>query len=180
VTLSPPVRVLALVGALALTGLAAFLFLVGRGSQSGVPSTSAVVIHSPSRQAKARAGTQAGKPATPAVHQTRIALVPGLPDGIADALRVHRFVIVTVYVPGASVDAFVRSEAQAASATTRAGYVGVSARSETALARLVAKTGVLPDPAVVIMRRPGTVATTLGIADRETIAQAVLQARGRR
>ena len=179
-TLSPPVRVVALVGALALTGAAAFLFLVGRGSQSSAPSTSAVVIHSPSRQAKTGAGAQAAKPSTPAVHRTRIALVPGLPDGIADALRVHRVVIVTVYVPGASVDAFVRGEARAASAATRAGYVGVSARSETALARLVAKTGVLPDPAVVIMRRPGTVATTLGVSDRQTIAQAVLQARGGR
>jgi hypothetical protein len=107
-------------------------------------------------------------------------LVSGLPGAVAHALRYSRVVVVAVYVPGASVDAYVRGEARAAAKMSRAGYVGVSASSEAALGRLVSKTGVLPDPAVVVIKRPGTVTATLSVADRETIAQAVLQARTRR
>ena len=44
----------------------------------------------------------------------------------------------------------------------------------------MAKTGVLPDPAVLVIRRPGVVEATLGVTDRETVAQAVAQARARR
>ena len=43
---------------------------------------------------------------------------------------------------------------------------------------LVAKTGVLPDPAVVVVRRPGVVTATLGVSDRETVEQAVAEAKG--
>ena len=173
-TLHPPVRVVAIVAGLVLAGIAAFVLLLGRGLvSSGTPAAPSSVQHG------SRSGT-AHVPSKPVAKPARVHLVAGLPDGIADELRVHRVVIVTVYVPGASVDAYVRGEAQAAAGTTRAGYAGVSTESETALGRLVAKTGVLPDPAVVIMKRPGVVATTLGVADRDTIAQAVVQARGGR
>jgi hypothetical protein len=175
VTLHPPVRVVAIVAGLVLAGIAAFLLLVGRGLiSSGTPAAAPSTV-----QHGSQPGTLHARP-KPAAKPARVHLVAGLPDGIADELRVHRVVIVTVYVPGASVDAYVRSEARAAAGTTRAGYAGVSTASETALGRLVAKTGVLPDPAVVIMKRPGVVATTLGVADRDTIAQAVAQARGGR
>jgi hypothetical protein len=42
---------------------------------------------------------------------------------------------------------------------------------------LLAKTGVLPDPAVIVLERPGVVRATLGVTDRVTVAQAVAQAR---
>lgn len=85
--------------------------------------------------------------------------------------------VVAVYMPGASVDAVVRREARAAAIWARAGYVPISALSERLVRPLVAKTGVLPDPAVVIVKRPGLVTATLSVADRNTIAQAVVQAK---
>jgi hypothetical protein len=186
-TLSPPVRVFALVGATALAGLAAFMFLVGRGTSTGSSETVAPVTHASHAQTQAQSHTgahsstkSASKAGSTAVRPKPVTLASGLPDGIAHALRYSRVVVVAVYVPGASVDGFVRGEAQAAARMSRAGYVGVSASSAAALQKLFTKTGVLPDPAVVIMRRPGTVTATLGVADRETIAQAVLQARAGR
>jgi hypothetical protein len=41
----------------------------------------------------------------------------------------------------------------------------------------VGKTGVLPDPAVLVVRRPGVVAAKLSVSDRLTISQTVAQAR---
>jgi len=80
-------------------------------------------------------------------------------------------------MPNAAVDAAVRTEARAAAARSRAGYVAISALDERLVQSLVAKTGVLPAPAVLVVKRPGVVTATLSVADRETIAQAVVQAR---
>ena len=70
-----------------------------------------------------------------------------------------------------------RAEARAAAVRSRAGYVQISALNERLVRSLVAKTGVLPDPAVLVVKRPGVVTATFGVTDRETIAQAVAQAR---
>ena len=66
---------------------------------------------------------------------------------------------------------------RAGARASRAGYVAVSALSERLVRPLVAKTGVLPDPAVLVIERPGIVGATLSVTDRETVAQAVAQAR---
>jgi hypothetical protein len=86
-------------------------------------------------------------------------------------------VVLTVYIPGASVDAVVRKEARAAAVATRSGYVQVSALNDALATEVLAKTGVLPSPAVVVVRRPGVVVARLGVTDRETVEQAVAQAK---
>ena len=170
VTLSPPVRVAALVAALVLTGLAATLFLLGRGTgtDTAVPTQPATRPTTP-----ATTPTKGHSPTRPR------ALTPksGFPLAVDRALRGHRVVVVAVYVPGAAVDRVVRREARAGAAMSSAGFVAIGASSERALQALVAKTGILPDPAVVVVKRPGIVATVLNVADRQTVAQAVAQAR---
>jgi len=177
VTLSPPVRMAAIVSALFLTGLAGFLFLLGRGSPDGSSpaARSTPVISQPAAQPTPSATTPAAP--KPVAHRRPVTFAPGFPDAIGRALRYNRVVVVAVYVPGASVDAFVRKEARAAAKMSRAADLGLSPSRKTALERLVSKTGLLPDPAVVVIRRPGEVAATLSVADRQTIAQAVLQAK---
>jgi hypothetical protein len=101
----------------------------------------------------------------------------GFPARIDHALRYSRVVVVSVSMPGAAVDAIVRREARAGARASRAGFVTMSATNERAVSGLVAKTGVLPSPAVVIVRRPGVVATTFSVTDAGTIAQAVAEAR---
>ncbi len=172
-TLTPPVRVFALVGVLAAVGLAAFLFLL---RPTGDDTTAAVT-----KPAKTTVTTERVTPRTPPVPRAtpRPAVLPasGFPLPIHRALRRNRVVVVAVYMPGASVDSGVRREARAGARTARAGYVAVSALSERLVRPVVAKTGVLPDPSVLVLRRPGVVTATLGVTDRQTVAQAVAQAR---
>jgi hypothetical protein len=82
-----------------------------------------------------------------------------------------------VYTPRAAVDSYVRAQASAGARASRAGFVPLSGLSERLVQPLVAKTGVLPSPAVLVLKRPDVVAAKLGVTDRETVAQAVAQAR---
>lgn len=171
-TLTPPIRMFALVGVLAAVGLAAFLFLP---RPAGDDTTSAVTTP----VAKPAEAQPAPRPARTPRGTPRPAVLPvsGFPLPIHRALRRNRVVVVAVYMPGASVDSVVRREAKTGARMARAGYVAVSALSERLVRPLVAKTGVLPDPAVLVLRRPGVLTTTLGVTDRQTVAQAVAQAR---
>ena len=170
-TLSPPARVAAFVGAVVLTGLAAVVLLVGRGALGGEPTTSAAPADPATHPAPA------ARPAVAARAQAKPRVASGFPAKIDHALRYSRMVVVSVSMPGAAVDRLVRSEARAGAKASRAGFVAISAMNERAVAGLVAKTGVLPTPAVVIVKRPGVVTSTFSVTDAGTVAQAVDQAR---
>jgi hypothetical protein len=101
----------------------------------------------------------------------------GFPASVDRALRLRGVAVVAVYMPHAAVDAAVLKEARAAAVKSRVGYVAISALNERLVQQLVAKTGVLPAPAVLVVKRTGVVTATLSVADRDTIAQAVAQAR---
>ena len=175
VTISPPIRVFALLGLLAATALGAFFFLVGRTTEDGGQAVPRTPATKPAPEAKPRETTTPApqKPKPTVTFRTRT----GLPLPIERLLGRHRVVVVAVYLPGAGVDAVVRKEAQAAARMTGAGYVSLSALSERLARPLVAKPGVLPDPAVVLVKRRGVIAAIWSVTDRETIAQAVLQAK---
>jgi hypothetical protein len=175
VAISPPVRVAALVGALVVTGLLAFVFLFSRGIVGGEPETTATPIVQPTQKPAARA-----KPVQkPAVPRAKPRVPSGFPAKIDNALRYGRVVVVSVSVPGAAVDAVVRREARMAATASRAKLVTLSAANERAMSGLVAKTGVLPAPAVVVVKRPGVVVATFSVTDAASISQAVAQARQR-
>lgn len=171
VSLSPPARVVVLLGAIALTAVAAFVLLLAR-APGGSSDTPAATAQAPKPLPK----TFSTVPVPPAPKVVRRP-VSGFPVVIDRALRNNRVVVVTVYTPKASVDSVVRAEAKAAAKSARAGYVSISTLREAALARLVSKTGVIPSPAVLIVRRPGRVSATFGVTDEATIAQAVAEAR---
>lgn len=168
-TVTPTPRVAAFVSALVLTGLAAVVFLVGRGTQSDEPSTTQAA-QATTTPTPTRSKPSAAKPKPPRVPS-------GFPPRIDHALRYSRVVVVSVAMPRAPVDAIVRREARAAAKAGRAGFVPVSALNERAVSGLVAKAGVLPDPAVVVVKRPGVVVATFSVTDAATIQQAVAQAR---
>ena len=176
VTISPPIRVFAIVGVIAAAGVGLALFMLGRSTD-----TTGAVTPPTTQTAATRHGTpariqplQRAKPRT--AHFTTPA--SGFPRAVDRAFRSHRVVVMAVYMPGSSVDALVRREARAGAIASGAGYVPVSALNDRTAGALVAKTGVLPDPAVVVVRRPGVVTATLGVSDRETVEQAVAEARG--
>ena len=173
VTLSPPVRIFAFAGVLVALGLAVFFFLVGRTAgetTANEPLVTNEVATTPS--------TTRTPPARPPRTPRATQLPPsGFPLPVHRALRRNRVVVVAVYMPGASVDAVVRAEAKAGARSGRAAYIPLSALSGRLMEPLVAKAGVLPNPAVVVVKRPGVVTATLGVTDRQTVAQAVVQAR---
>ncbi|MEP7224287.1 MAG: hypothetical protein ABI783_04930 [Actinomycetota bacterium] len=174
VTLTPPIRVAALVGVLVAMGLAAFVFLAARGATESDASAPTTPLTRPAAQTttppKAAHKAPQGKSQV-------VATRSGFPAPVDHALRYRRVVVVVVYMPGAAVDAVVRREARAAAMSSRAGYVAISALNERLAGSLVAKIGFLTDPAVVIVKRPGVVASRLSVTDRETIVQAVAQAK---
>jgi hypothetical protein len=171
-TLHPPARLTALVGALVLTGLAAVVFLVGRGAVGGDATSEATPA--PGKTAP-RVSTTPSKPTVAPRVEPRVA--SGLPASVDHALRYSRVVVVSVSMPGAAVDRVVRGEARAGAKASSAAFVRLSATNERAMSALVAKSGILPSPAVVIVKRPGVVATTFSVTDAGTIAAAVAQAR---
>ena len=172
-TLNPPTRLTALIGALVLTGLAAIVFLLGRGA---LGEEAGGVSAAPAQVAKP-APAVAAKPKPAAAPRSQARVPSGFPSKIDHALRYNRVVVISVSLPGAAVDAVVRREARSGARAARAGFVSISAANERAISGLVAKTGVLPAPAVLIVRRPGVVAGTFSVTDSGTIAQAVAQAR---
>ncbi len=171
-TLSPPVQIFAVLGVIGALGFAAFTFL-----SSGEASVATPAPVSPVK----RTAPTTPAPTTPARTQPRAVetttTASGFPRPINQALGKRRVVVVMVYMPGASVDRLVRADAKAAARATGAGFVALSALNERMMGSLVSKTGVLPDPAVLVVRRPGVVATTLSVSDRLSISQAVAQAR---
>jgi hypothetical protein len=170
VTLSPPFRVAALAGALVLTGLAAIVFVLGRGAVADDTA--------PATATRAQVETAATpKPAAKAPAAKPQRVPSGFPPKVDRALRYNRVVVVSVSVSGAAVDRVVQREALLGARAARAGFVALRTSNERAMAALVAKAGVLPAPAVVIVKRPGVVTSTFSVTDAGTIAQAVAQAR---
>jgi hypothetical protein len=178
-SISLPVRVFALVGILAVCAFGAFTLLTSRSAE-GEPAAAETTAAAPVEPVASPAKPPASAPARPA--RTPSASRPtrsGFPAPVDRAFRGNRVVVVVVYTPGAAVDAVVRAEARAGAEQARVGFVAISAASERLVRPLVAKTGVLPQPAVVVVRRPGVVTATLGVTDRATVAQTALQAKKR-
>ena len=109
VTLTPPIRVAALVGVLVATGFAAFVFLVGRGASEDVSAPT-----TPATRPATQTTTPSNAAQKPLPAKVGVATKSGFPVSVDRALRRRGVVVVVVYLPGAAVDAVVRTEARAA------------------------------------------------------------------
>ena len=85
--------------------------------------------------------------------------------------------VVSLFDPQARVDQISLAEASAGAKAAHAGFVPLDVLHQGQAGPLVRQLGVLPDPAVLVYRRPGDlVARFDGFADRDTVAQAVANA----
>jgi hypothetical protein len=128
--------------------------------------------------AKAHAGAAA--PSKPKARAARTVKLPanGLPDAVNRALLHHDVVVVSLYDPQAVVDAASLGEAQAGAKLANVGFVPLNVLSQKQAEPLAKKLGVLPDPALLVFRRPGDLVFRVnGFADRDTVAQAAANAR---
>jgi hypothetical protein len=167
-TISPPIRILAVVGVLAAIGLGAFLFLGNRSSSSSSHSSTPAPDASIER-ATAPAAVHGAVATTP-----KLVLLPGLPVSVSRALHHSKVVVVSVYTTGAAGDGAAVAEARKGAKAVHAGFVKVNVASEK-LARGLgefAGTSTAP-PTVLVVKRPGNVVNRFdGFTDQQIVAQA--------
>jgi hypothetical protein len=197
-TVSPQIKILALVGLLAAVGLAASMFVLG-GSSKKTPTVAVrtpAKAHTPVRHvAKPRTAVHA-----PAKHATKThtvshakahkkaaaarfhgnAVYAQLPKPLQWQLAHHKIVVVSFYNPSSNVDAISVAEAHAGATDAGAGFLLVSVLDNKVagiLTALLPGGGLLPDPGVIIYRAPGDIALRLdGFSDRASVAQAATNA----
>ena len=194
-TISPQVRILAIVGLLAAVGLGASMLFLGRGgSKTTEPAVRTHVkrhvspTHATPRTHSSKAKTTPvvkhaakahAKKAKPAGFRGN-AVYATLPQPLQWQLAHHKVVVVSVYNPRSDVDAISVAEAHAGAVDANAGFLLVSVLDNTVaglLTALLPGGGLLPDPGVLIYRAPGDVALRLdGFADRSSVAQAATNA----
>ena len=176
-TLSPPIRILALVGALAVVAVGILLFTQNRSDSSSstpaAPAASTSNLQTPTQHV--------ASPVKPAVKQPvkpRVVLLAGLPASIAHALRNSKVVVVALYANGVSGDKAAVEEARAGAKSARAGFATVNVVDEKTARSLgkFAGTTTTP-PAFLVVKRPGKIVNQLaGTVDSEIVAQAALNA----
>jgi hypothetical protein len=198
-TVSPQIRILALVGLLAALGLGASMFVFG-GHSSKTETTAAVTTATtPAHQhtTPAKPATHATKPQTAAKHHRHAAkpkvkakpkptafrgnpVYAQLPQPLQWQLAHHKVVVVSLYNPRADVDAISVAEAHAGAVDAGAGFLLVDVLDNKVagiLTALLPGGGLLPDPGVLVYKAPGDVVIRLdGFNDRATVAQAATNA----
>ncbi len=189
-SLSP--RILAAAVALALLALVGGYVMLGRSPGSSSAAVKTIKpLHPVTKQAVSPKKTTpaAAKKVTAAVkakpRPKRAAVIDGMPAALALSLRSHSVVVVSLYTPGASVDAMATEEARHGAALAGAGFVSFNVADEKAVAPLSSLlTGaptpadrVLDGPAVLVFERPNSLFVRFnGFADRDTVAQAAANA----
>ncbi len=173
-TLSPPVRLLAIVGVLAVVGLGLLLFAHNRSASSSAGS-------SPSITRTHTTPTHVTPTSKPVVKPTRpkVVLLPGLPQPVAHALRNSKVVVVVLFAHGATGDGSAVDQARTGAKSAHTGFLAVNVANEQSARTLGTFAGAATaPPAVLIVKRPGKIVNQFsGYADSEIIAQAALNAR---
>src|SRR5438105_4336084 len=135
------------------------------------PTTAKPAVKEAAAKTRATARPAAAKPVA---RKAPIVTANGLPLALVTALDRHPVVVVALYDPQARVDGISLREASAGAAASQAGFVPLNVLDAAQAGPLMKLLGVLPDPAVLVYRRPGDlVARFDGFADRDTVAQAV-------
>jgi hypothetical protein len=190
-TVSPQIRIVALVGMLLALGLGGAMRFMGGGSTSAtaiVPSQNSAVVRAKDVASRASARAKSPTAAVPAskthkavaakpkvapavakapaqpAHapkQVSAALAAGLPVSLAQSLALNGTVVAMIYNPQSKVDGIAYAEARAGAALAGAGFVGLNVLSRAEVGKLTELLGILPDPAVLVFNRPATLAARI-------------------
>ena len=112
-------------------------------------------------------------PSTPV--PPKVVLLPGLPPQVANKLRYSKVLVVSLYQGSARSDRAAVAAARAGARTVGAGFLAANVLNEKNARALQSFVGTTSTPAVVVVRRPGRIASRLeGAAstDSELVAQA--------
>jgi len=179
-TLSPQqLRLAALLGLVFVFVIGGGMFVLGQKQQSQ-KQTSTPALPLPAHQTGTTAapGSTSRTPiAKPRTRPVRIA-THGLPLAVAKALQRNRVVVVSLVTPGVDLDTLARDEAAAAASAAHVGFVSLNVFRQANGAPLLKRLGVVEAPAVLVVMRPARIFAQLdGFADRDTVRQAVANAR---
>ena len=169
-TLPIPARYLAVIG-IALLAAVLFLFmrpmLLGSGDDAAPLVTPAPTLATP-------------KPAPkPAVTKPKFTLLPGLPPKVANKLRYSNVLVVSLYQGSARGDRSALAAARTGARAAGAGFLPVNVLDENSARAIQAFVEDTSTPAIVVVRRPGRIVTSLegaASADEQLVAQAARNA----
>jgi Na+-transporting methylmalonyl-CoA/oxaloacetate decarboxylase gamma subunit len=131
------------------------------------PATTTATTAAPPAAARAKKAAAAERAAA---DQTR------LPAAIRAAFAQKRPVVVALYDPKARIDGTALAEADAGARLAGTVFVPIDVTG-TEVDALNLRYGVIQDPAVLVLRPPGTLVIRIdGFADRDTVAQAAANA----
>jgi hypothetical protein len=167
-TLSTPVKIVALAGlALALAG-GTMLFLFGAKSKAPAATPPAAQAAIRVVQIHSSKPAHSAKPAKP-----KLVLDPNMPQPLLNGLRNSREVVAFVYSPASATDRMLLAEAQAGAKLAHVGFVALNVENETVADDVYFWAQGSSDPETLVVKRPGTIAWSLaGTIDRGTVAQA--------
>jgi len=144
-----------------------------QGTSSAVAKHRAPATHPHATAAAAKPHAAVSPKAKPAVP----APANDLPAGIRNALAANRVVVVALYDPAAKIDGAALAEAKAGAKLGDVAYVPINVRTHE-VDSLNARYGAVQDPAVLVLRPPDSLVVRIdGFADRDTVAQAALNAK---
>jgi hypothetical protein len=162
-TLSTPVKIVALAGLCCALALAGLLVLAEAHHRSASPGVASVT-----------------RDATPphVARKPRLHLVAGLPGPLYRALEQSRTVVAVLYAPHVARDVSVLAAGLQGAQDAHVGFAALDVARRPVALSLAAWQPQAADPAVLVVRRPGVVVTELdGWSDRTMVAQAAADAR---
>ena len=171
-TISTPVKIVAL-GALAIMlGLGGLVLLHRPASQSASSPVAATPVAHTAHVVVKTAPRVTHKP-KPALH-----LAPGLPTAVRGALEKRAVAVVAIYSSKNATDRSVLAEARAGAHEARASFVAANVARESIALGVERWSGQTSVPAVLVVRRPGTIVFAVaGLTDRATVMQAATTSR---
>lgn len=170
-TVSTPVKVVALAALALVLGLGGVVLLFGKHSSS--PSAAAAVTPPAVKAHFTVKVAPRPKPQKPAVH-----LLPGLPAVVKSALLKRPVAVVAIFSPKTASDRALLAAARAGAHQAHAAFVAANVSVESIASGVATWSEVARDPAVIVVRRPGKVVFAIsGPTDSATVAQAALTSR---
>ena len=146
------------------------------GGSSDSTSTVTPVTHSTTPST-----TPAKTVSKPAATTPKVVLLPGLPAGVAHALRYSKVAVVSLYVGQSQGDRAVVTEVRKGARSVGAGFVAINVGDDKQAASVTSFAGTVSAPTMLVVRRPGKiVAQFSGPVESTVIAQAAHNAGARR
>jgi hypothetical protein len=172
VSLSSPVRIVALVGLLVILAGGGLAALEMHRQHTAAPPTVKPVVTAPATTPSAPV-THSATPTPAPLH-----LDPSLPPPVREALEHSRRAVVLVYSRSSATDAALRAEVAEGAREAGVPFVPLDVDSNAVAAAVFGWTSTAADPETLIVHRPGTITMKLlGMTDSTPVAQAAVSSR---